>query len=237
MLAFYAIDERPNMTANDLIEMNRRVSYALWNVASPSGTPNGLSPRLIFPELRGGDIRISEQEARLLWCTMLQDTSYYYSVEAPTMQTYRQTGTIPQSARTDVSLYRLVESGLKRVANIEFKAHNATPEQIRKDVEKLLREKVTGNWFHLFRTTNSATVPRLFEKFVTAFSKCSSYVEHDIDIVFCICVLRKPKMLIRHFDYQQGQGDFIGYTKDFFSGIDLWDCSSTPLLEHCGVRC
>ena len=135
------------MTSNDLIEMNRRVSYTLWNAVSPNKTPAGLSPRLIFPELRGGNIRISEQEARLLWCTMLQDTSYYYSVEAPTTETYVQTGTKPQGARTDVALYRSCETGLKRVANIEFKAHNATQGQIRKDLEKLLREEITGNWF------------------------------------------------------------------------------------------
>jgi hypothetical protein len=199
------------MTANDLIEMNRRVSYALWNVASPNGTPNGLSPRLIFPVLGSGKIRISEQEARLLWCTMLQDTSYYYSVEAPTTQKYIQKGKTPINARTDIALYRLVESTLTRVANIEFKAHSSTLEQIRKDVEKLLREKVTGNWFHLLRATDSATVPLLFEKFAAAFSECSSCVEHDIDIVFCICVLHKPHMFIRHFTYQKDRGDFISY--------------------------
>ena len=210
------------MTSTDLIEMNRRVSYALWNAISPNKIPTGLSPRLIFPELRGGNIRISEQEARLLFCTMLQDTSYYYSVEAPTTETYVQSGTTPLSARTDVALYRSVENGLKRVANIEFKAHNATQEQIRKDLEKLLREKITGNWFHLLASTNSGTIPRLFEKFIKAFSECSSYVDCDIDIVFGICVLRKPRLLIRQFDYTHSDGDFAAYTENFFSETDSW---------------
>lgn len=211
------------MTANDLIEMNRRVSYALWNVASLNTAPNGLSPRLIFPEYRGGNIRISEQEARLLWCTMLQDTSYYYSVEAPTTETYIQSGTKPLSARTDVALYSLVENGLKRVANIEFKAHNATSEQIRKDVEKLIREKITGNWFHLLPSTNSGTIPRLFKKFVTAFEACSACVEHDLDIVFCICVLKNPQLLIRHFDFSHGNGDILAYANEFFSDPATWN--------------
>lgn len=210
------------MTANDLIEMNRRVSCTLWNIASPNTTPNGLSPRIIFPVVRGGNIRISEQEARLLWCTMLQDTSYYYAVEAPTMETYIQSGKKPQSARTDVALYRSVKSGLERVANIEFKAHNAPLEHIRKDVEKLVREKITGNWFHLLQSTNSATIPRLFEKFVAAFTKCISFVEHDIEIVFCICVLRNKSLLMSHFEYQHGKDDFVIYTKEFFSEVDLW---------------
>lgn len=211
------------MIANDLIEMDRRVSYALWNVASPKMNPNGLSPRLVFPELRNGEMRISEQEARLLWCTMLQDTSYYYSVEAPTRETYVQMGSKPQSARTDVALYRLSENGLKRIANIEFKAHNATPEQIRKDVEKLLREKITGNWFHLLSAADAGTIPRLFEKFVAAFKKCQVFVTCNIDIVFCICVLREPQLFFRHFTFQHDQGDLVAYTKEFFSDTDSWN--------------
>lgn len=210
------------MTSTDLIEMNRRVSYALWNAISPNKIPTGLSPRLIFPELRGGNIRISEQEARLLFCTMLQDTSYYYSVEAPTTETYVQSGTTPLSARSDVALYRSVENGLKRVANIEFKAHNATSEQIRKDVEKLIREKLTGNWFHLLPSSNSGTIPRLFEKFVNAFEACSSYIDHDIEIVFGICVLRKPRLLINQFDYTHSDGTFVAAINNFFSETDSW---------------
>lgn len=178
---------------------------------------------LTVPELRDGDIRISEQEARILWCTMLQDTSYYYAVEAPTVETYVQTGVKPQSARTDVALYRSTDIGLKRIANIEFKAHNATSEQIRKDVEKLLREKITGNWFHLFSATNAATIPRLFKKFVAAFTECQSCVAYDIDIVFCICVLRDPQLFFRHFAFQHGQGDVVSYARDFFSDTASWN--------------
>jgi hypothetical protein len=210
------------MTSDDLIELNRRVVFSLWNVASSVGTPKALSPRLIFPELRSGDIRISEQEARLLWCTMLQDTSYYYAIEAPTTETYIQSGTRPVSARTDLALYKLLDSGLQRVANIEFKAHNATTEQIKKDVEKLIRERITGNWFHLLSSANSATIPRLFEKFAAAFTACSSHVHYDIDIVFCICVLRNRQMLARRFTFQQGQGDFVAHVTDFFSKPDAW---------------
>jgi len=210
------------MTSDDLIEMNRRVAFALWNVASQTGTPKALSPRLIFPELRTGDIRVSEQEARLLWCTMLQETSYYYAVEAPTAETYIQSGTKPISARTDLALYESLESGFKRVANIEFKAHSSTLKHIKKDAEKLIRERITGNWFHLLSAANSATIPRLFEKFVAAFTACSSHVRNDVDIVFSICVLRNRQMLTRRFIYRQGQGDFVDQIKSFFSNSDAW---------------
>lgn len=210
------------MTSEDLIEMNRRVVVALLNVASQTERPKALSPHLIFPELRTGNIRVSEQEARLLWCTMLQDTSYYYAIEAPTANTYIQSGTKPMSARTDLALYKLTASGFKRVANIEFKAHSSTPEQIKKDTEKLIREKITGNWFHLLSSANSATIPRLFEKFAAAFKACSSHVHNNIDIVFCICVLRNRQMLTRHFTYPHGQRDFVAYVNDFFSDPDTW---------------
>ena len=210
------------MTSDDLIEMNRRVAFALWNVASQAEKPKALSPRLIFPELRTGDIRVSEQEARLLWCTMLQDTSYYYAVEAPTAETYVQSGIKPISARTDLALYQLLESGFKRVANIEFKAHSSTLKQIKKDAEKLVREGITGNWFHLLSAANSATIPRLFDKFVAAFTACNSHVHDNIDIVFCICVLRNRKMITRRLTYKHGQGDFVDHIKSFFSKSDEW---------------
>lgn len=211
------------MTADDLIEMNRRVAFALWNVASQTGSPKALSPHLIFPELRTGDIRVSEQEARLLWCTMLQDTSYYYAIEAPTAETYVQSGTKPISARTDLALYEFMESGFKRVANIEFKAHSSTLKHIKKDVEKLIREKINGNWFHLLSAANAGTIPRLFEKFVAAFTACNAHLHNNIDIVFCICVLGNRRMFTRRFIYQQGQGYFIDHVKDFFSSPDAWE--------------
>ena len=153
------------MISNDIIEINRRVVYMLWNVVDPNTLPSGLSPRLIFPELRTGNTRVSEQEARLLWCTALQDTSYYYALEAPTSETYIQSGSTPISARTDLALFLPNESYLERVVDIEFKAHNSEQEKIDKDIEKLIREKRIGNWFHLLSATNSATITKLFEKF------------------------------------------------------------------------
>jgi len=39
-------------TIKDLIEINRRLSYNLWNVSFFGDKPSGLSPRLIFPKKR-----------------------------------------------------------------------------------------------------------------------------------------------------------------------------------------
>jgi hypothetical protein len=217
------------MRHHDLIELNRRVAFALWNVTSPPGPPKSLSPRLIFPQLRSGNIRVSEQEARLVWCTMLQDTSYYYAIEAPTAETYVQSGTKPVSARTDLALYELSDSKLHRVANIEFKAHSTTSGQIKKDVEKLIRENKTGNWFHLLSAANSATIPTLFDKFTTALTACGPYVDHDIDIVFCVCILKSRQMLTNRFTFQPGQGDFVDRVREFFSTDEMWEVTSQGL--------
>ena len=210
------------MISNDIIEINRQVVYMLWNVVDPNTPPNGLSPRLIFPELRTGNTRVSEQEARLLWCTALQDTSYYYALEAPTSETYIQSGSTPISARTDLALFLSNESYLERVVDIEFKAHNPEQEKIGKDIEKLIREQRIGNWFHLLSATNSATITKLFKKFIEAFITCNHYVEHDIEIVFCICVLKKPQMYSRHFIYKHSNDDFVTYVRDFFSDTSDW---------------
>ena len=215
------------MTADDLLEMNRRVAYALWNVASSTSPPSGLSPRLVFPDLRSGKTRVSEQEARLLWCTLLQETSYYYAIEAPTTKTYIQTGKKGQSARTDVALYKANGSGLHRVANIEFKAGSSSLEQIRKDLEKLIREEISGNWFHLLSAMNSGTLPSLSEKFITGFEKCSSFVKHDVDIVFCICVLQEKQMFARRFRFRFAEDNFKSYVSNFFEHIDKWSVGSS----------
>ena len=220
------------MIADDLLEMNRHVAYALWNVASSTSPPSGLSPRLVFPDLRSGETRVCEQEARLLWCTMLQETSYYYAIEAPTTKTYIQKGKSEKgtSARTDVALYDASGSSLHRVANIEFKTGSPKPEEIRKDLEKLIREEINDNWFHLLSARDSGTLPSLSKKFITDFNKCSSFVNHDVDIVFCICVLQKKQMFTRRFRFLIAENNFISYVSNFFANIDKWSVgtSETP---------
>ena len=70
--------------------------------------------------------------------------------------------------------------------------------------------------------TNSATITKLFEKFIEAFITCNRYVDHDIEIVFCICVLKKPQMLSRHFIYKHNNDDFVAYARNFFSDTRDW---------------
>src|SRR5690349_1901655 len=77
---------------------------------------------LIFPCKRDGTIRISEQEAKLLFVQHLTvDQKYYFCVETPTAETYQQKGKTPISARVDLTL---LGGERKPLAHIELKAHN-----------------------------------------------------------------------------------------------------------------
>jgi hypothetical protein len=71
------------------------------------------------------------------------------------------------SARVDLTL---IDEDKNRVAHIELKAHNCTTEAIRKDLEKLLREKTTGCWFHTLERSDDRTIQALMAKFRQAFS-------------------------------------------------------------------
>ena len=200
----------------DVFEINHRVGFNLWNIADIKHRPRGLSPRLVLPQRRSGAIRISEQEARILYCSTLNTVNYYYSIETPTEEVYQQTGLTPVSASSDLSLY--IDSGedFKKVANVEFKAHNVNMEQIRKDIEKLIKEGITGNWFHTLKNIDSATLPSLFEKFKQSFEKCSHLIKNELSIVFCFCIIEKEWSCIKHFYYDQAKGNIRDYVEDFF---------------------
>ncbi len=64
-------------TIKNIIEINRRVCFNLWNIANVNSSLSGLSPRLILPQKRSGEIRISEQESRVLYCAILNTLNYF----------------------------------------------------------------------------------------------------------------------------------------------------------------
>lgn len=207
------------MLFDDLIEINRRTCSSLWSIADANGHPSGLSPRLIIPTTRKNDLRISEQEARLMFCSSLNNLSYYYSIETPTVQSYQLTGQTAQSALSDLSLYTY-NGSFKKVANIEFKAHNPPQQHISKDIEKLIRENIQGNWFHLLKNIDSGTLPALFTKFINSFNAFSNLVSNknlSVSILFYFCVLDKKWACYKHFDYRPEQGNFDAYVNSFFS--------------------
>jgi hypothetical protein len=218
---------------SDIFEINRRLSYDLWHLKSIKDKPHELSPRLIIPENRKSEERISEQEAKTIYCGILNKLNYYYSIETPTEETYMQKGKTPQSASTDLSLYSFDYDKCKLVkrVNVEFKHDSVQVETIRKDIEKLIREKITGNWIHTKKSINSSSLSILFDKFIQSFAICkqrkylinlnnNGKVE-EISIVFYFHCIQERWACIKHFKYSglkydDIEDDFMKYVNDFF---------------------
>lgn len=230
------------MIIEDLKEMNGRLCHDLWNVSFLGNDITGLSPRLIFPEKRNkSEMRISEQESRILFCNMLSNYNYYYSIETPTREGYQQKGQRKTSALSDLSLYTYKKSktkdivdnnkddnekpddsiySLEKVANIELKAHQTGPKEIKKDIEKLIREKQTGNWFHTLKNIYGRSLPVLFKKFDDAFNSDDLKGQGiKKDILFCFCIIDKSNryglMKVLHF-VPHLIGESQTYFKEFF---------------------
>lgn len=200
----------------DLIEVNRRLSYDLWNVSCFNKKPSGLSPRLIFPIKRTNEeIRISEQEARILYCNILNNLNYFYSIETPTNETYQHTGNTPLSALSDLSIYRYIDNGFEKMANVELKAHNPATKNISKDIEKIIKEKIDSNWFHILKNIDKGTLPSVFDKFIFSLKEHSNKGS-KISILFCICILEKKFSIIKYFKWNKNDGNLIHYLDKFF---------------------
>jgi len=213
-------------SVDDIFEICRRVCLHLWNLCNENSEPAALTPHLIFPKRRDGTIRISEQEARLLCCDLLNSSNYYYSVETPTKEKYGK----GRSALTDVTLHTFDGNSFQRAISIEFKPPNCTQEEIRKDLEKLVREQILGNWFHTLKNANRGTFRRLFQKFAFAFCEHASYFsDMKISVVFCFCVLEKGTAYMKSFNYEPKTYKYEDYVTKFFdpSAIDdKWEIIS-----------
>ncbi len=201
----------------NLFEINRRVCFNLWDIANVNSTPQGLSPRLILPKRRSGDIRISEQEARILYCGILNTLNYYYSIETPTQEVYQQTGEQPISGSSDLSCYIESNNKFEKIANIEFKAHNADQMKIRKDIEKLIKEQIPGNWFHTLKNAESNTLPSLFQKFKDSFLQFHDIGDNvELFMVFCFCIIEKKWACLKYFHFEPSETSFQEYVENFF---------------------
>ena len=178
---------------DELKSISTVISRQLW--AMNSNSPD--QPHLIFPEKRDHEVRISEQESKILLANLLEQTSWFYSVETPTVQEYTQKGFTPQSARTDISLYRNSNRSSKLV-NIELKAGNPNKESFRKDFEKLLREELDGLWFHTIKNADKRTLPNIYNKILQAFGDLKPYLKgRDRFILFAFCVLEKKELIYK----------------------------------------
>lgn len=216
---------------SDLREINARVCRRLWDVIDIGGKPGGLTPRLVIPHISGSNVngsylRISEQEARFIFCSEIENTNYYYSVETPTEQKYSFNGNTKISARSDISLYLIDGAAAKLVhqVNVELKANNPEEKSIEKDIEKLFVEQsavsgLEGNWFHLLKNVDNGNLTKLLGKFKSSLPNFRSKSSTEIDsvsILFVFCVLEKKWACMKQFEWDPSKGDFDAYTHSFF---------------------
>ncbi len=203
------------MPVDDLYEVNRNLCYLLWDMVDVFRQPEPQSPKLIFPKKRDDEVRVSEQESRVLFCNLLNDTKYYFSIETPTVESYQIGGGDPLSALSDLSLYTFDE-GFDKVANVEFKAHNPQKAHIKKDVEKIFKEGVTGNWFHTLKSIDSKTISSIFNKFRESFIELKDDKPSELSVLFCFCVWDKRWAIIKHFHHKDRKMDYKDYANSFF---------------------
>jgi hypothetical protein len=174
------------------------------------------APHLILPTKRNMLIRVSEQESKILLCSLLEDCDWHYSIETPTRKTYVQKGQNPQSARVDVSLYDTASPSSLSV-NIELKSHNPGVESFRKDFEKLLREGVDGAWFHTLLGSNRTTVASVFEKITQAFETEQAHLGGAVRrMTFAFMGLDTQNTAIATFDVGGDQKEALACVKAVF---------------------
>lgn len=202
----------------DLSEINRLTCVKLWNVAASGDKKIGvLAPRLIIPTLGSGRPRISEQEARTIYCSVVESCNrYFFSIETPTVQDYQFSGSTPMHARSDLSLYTF-NDGFEKVVNVEFKANNPDPDFIRKDIEKLVREQKTGNWFHFLENVDRGTLPSVFGKISSSLQAVTNNSALTSPIVFCFCVLEKKWAAMKCFDPASSSVPLANHLNQFFT--------------------
>lgn len=194
--------------------------------------PN-LRSKLIFPQKeRKIEIRISEQESRILFCNELENyyKKIFYSIETPTVLKYRfgkklneieLDDKMGQSALFDMSLFQLETEKLNQKINIEFKAHNVEISHIAKDILKLFAEEQSGLFFHTLKAVDSGTLNNnrntgVLDKYresIGEFKKKWNPTkdENEKYIVFAICIIEQKILLTKTFKKSDLEkiGDFF----------------------------
>lgn len=175
---------------------------------------------IIFPKKRDGTFRISEQELRFLFVSILinkiknKELSYdnkpiYYSVETPTVGSYSFKGDKALSGNIDL----VIHGGypLKRICLIEFKAHNVVFKNdyeklykelnhIANDVDKvhfeeLYDENACGYFVQLLTNSDSGTTNSIIDK-KKKYEEADKY-KHKANKFFHICYsLKQGKYLV-----------------------------------------
>lgn len=173
-----------------LFKVAQATDLMLWNAfrAAERNEPLAAGVRLLFPHYEKG-VRVSEQEARFTFARALEDSSFLYSVETPTVELYRQKGATDSRASFDLTV---LDTSARALANCEFKCGGASllrknRMHIAKDLEKLLRDPGHGLWFHLLEAVDNSTLRNLLE-----------VIRDEIDALVLKYPSIEPKTIVLH---------------------------------------
>ena len=159
---------------------------------------------LIYPKKRDSSERISEQEAKILFCHILLKNKVVFSVETATIGEYSFTGNKKISARLDLCIYKKEENQYVRANCIEYKAHNES-KTFRSDVEKLLCEKGDNYFVHILRKVDNGTLYKssaqtietpVINKYINTIKSLKDSKEIRFDsLTFYICILNPFRII------------------------------------------
>ncbi|HIZ32490.1 MAG TPA: hypothetical protein H9814_02925 [Candidatus Bacteroides merdigallinarum] len=183
--------------------------------------------KLIYPQLRNGQKRHSEQEFKQLFIDHFCRTAegMKYSVETPTLNSYSfkkrekpDTNEKGRSGNIDLCIHQYAGNEWKRRHLVEFKAHNVPESQIEKDLLKL-SARFDGdqlnkvNYFvHLIYTADPKTLDNLKEKYDRLKSAINRPEQKQITVYLLFVSGVKNVHLSPGY-----------YVFDIFEGIDVQD--------------
>ncbi len=190
-------------TLRNVLELCPQVAQAACDLYHRQLAPSGTVGRHLVHPYKGVTLRCSEQETRIIFCQALEAAGFWYSLETPTYWRYKQSGEGSTRARSDIAVYSDIPSVEKSLPSvrIELKAYGGkiAEEDLRKDLEKLVRENVDGILFHTSPTADKRTLPRVIQKIANAFDQLATagyLTSRKHTIAIALCVLKRRELWI-----------------------------------------
>jgi hypothetical protein len=178
----------------------------------------GDNPTLIFPLYRNGEMRVSEQESKILFSKFFFENNMSFAIEAPTSTTH---GSSNKSGRADMNLYK-PNGAVDWV--IELKAKSCGDKEIRNDFEKMIKSKHNCIWFLTLKNEDAQTLPHLLEKIGASYKKVVSFLEGNIEWKINIVVLENGTLYQGDF-ILNGQSDLLLSKKEQYKEKKIYEFS------------
>ncbi len=175
-------------------EQIREAAIELTKIYSQSPNVSLLFP--IYHNENNNNLRVSEQESKIVLANIFIKNHIPFSIEVPTITKHSFSGEKDLSARFDMATYAQ-NSRTDFNWVIELKAHNPSQKSIEKDFEKMVASKCNCIWFHTLENEYKGTIPSLLKKFNNALTKEIEHNEGTHMWIIGIVVLRKKRLYLR----------------------------------------